>query len=349
MKRTLLLILAAVVLILLGGFGFLVWYFLPDSGKITQFIDEHPDQVSYCLIRNGEVAKSHRAKAVGPLASTVKIVVAIEYAEQAAAGLIDPDAWISLDSVNRFYLPDTDGGAQPGWLASISEKTQQDQVQVREIAKGMIQFSSNANTEWLMDRLGYDSIQARLVKLGLQDHTEIHYIVSALLVGKVAFPGLKGSDLVEALRNMDMSTYRQYCHEIHAALKADTLMKQDLGDFSMPVQRVWSDRLPASSPETYARLVRQINQRTFDPAAQVYLSETMERLMENPANQSWLKHAGQKGGSTGFVLTKAMYATTLAGESVELAYFFHDLDPLQVQLLSMSMNAFELEVLQGNW
>lgn len=39
----------------------------------------------------------------------------------------------------------------------------------------------------------------------------------------------------------------------------------------------------------------------------------MEQLMQNPKNQKWLLHGGQKGGSTAFVLTLAAYTTDKEG------------------------------------
>ncbi|MBZ0098344.1 MAG: hypothetical protein K8F30_04630, partial [Taibaiella sp.] len=67
--------------------------------------------------------------------------------------------------------------------------------------------------------------------------------------------------------------------------------------------------------------------------------------MDNPANQQWLRHAGMKGGSTLWVLTKAIYATTTTGETTELAYFFNNLKMQDVDKLAMNMNSFELAIL----
>jgi D-alanyl-D-alanine carboxypeptidase len=71
----------------------------------------------------------------------------------------------------------------------------------------------------------------------------------------------------------------------------------------------------------------------------------MEGLMQNPANQQWLKHAGMKGGSTSFVLTKASYATDLKGNKTELAYFLYDLEPMENMMLQRKMNGFEYKLL----
>ena len=64
-------------------------------------------------MRNGNVTVDLRSDRKMPLASTVKIIVAIEFSEQAAAGKINPQEAVPLADLDRFYLTDTDGGAHP--------------------------------------------------------------------------------------------------------------------------------------------------------------------------------------------------------------------------------------------
>ena len=52
-----------------------------------------------------------------------------------------------------------------------------------------------------------------------------------------------------------------------------------------------------------------------------------------------------KGGSTLFVLTKALYATLKNGTKIEMAYFLNDLTGEENYRLQQWMNDFELKVL----
>ncbi|PIO47868.1 MAG: hypothetical protein CMR00_07690 [[Chlorobium] sp. 445] len=52
-----------------------------------------------------------------------------------------------------------------------------------------------------------------------------------------------------------------------------------------------------------------------------------------------------KGGSTPFVLTKALYATDKKGNKTELAYFLNDLNMIEMVNLLVSANEFELKIL----
>ncbi len=334
----------AAVMVLLGAVG--AYFFQPDKHFILEFIRDHPEKSALQLLRNDTLIAEQNPHKVMPLASTVKIILAIEYAEQAASGIIDPDQGVTLEALDQFYVPNTDGGAHPEWLESVAEKVEDGQIAIREITKGMIEYSSNANTEWLSAKLGLEHINNRLDSLGVEDHTEIYYIVSALFVGKEMFPTLEGEALAEQLRAMSMTDYIAATRRIHRKLSTDTTYKQELGDLRMNIQRVWSDKLPASTAAEYAGILQKINSRSFFSAAtHRYLDEVMEYLMEDPDNRAWLAWAGTKGGSTAFVLTKALYATDKQGYRTELAYFFNDLGIFENQRLQMSINEFELGIL----
>ncbi|MCC3377724.1 D-alanyl-D-alanine carboxypeptidase, partial [Cohnella sp. REN36] len=89
------------------------------------------------------------------------------------------------------------------------------------------------------------------------------------------------------------------------------------------IDKMNSERFPSATAKEYAELMQKINSRTyFSKEVQTYLHPLLEGIMENPANKQWLQHAGKKGGSTAYILTDAMYATTKEGTRTELAVFF---------------------------
>jgi len=346
MLKKILIILAIIIglIIILGAIT--AYYFKPSENQILDFIKKNPDKVAIKLVRNDTILAQRNTTKLMPLASTVKILLAIEYAEQSAKGIINPDEEIPLEELDKFYIPNTDGGAHPGWLKSVEDKISDDKVAIRDIAKGMIRFSSNANTEWLGKKLGLENINNRLDSLGVTDHSKFYYIVSALFVGKEKFPESTGEVLEEQLKNLSLEEYIETTNQVHNKLLIDTTYKKDIGDLDLNIQRIWSDNLPGSTVEEYVGIMKKINSRTyFSARTHEYLNEVMESIMENPANQKWLAHSGMKGGSTAFVLTKALYATDKKGNKTELAYFFNDLGILENQMLQLSMNTFELKIL----
>lgn len=323
-----------------------VFYFTPDANRIPDLIRDKPEKAALLLIRNDTVVASHNPDVLMPLASTVKTIIAIEFAEQCASGLLDPNELVPLAELDLFYVPKTDGGAHPSWLAAVDDKVVEGRVSIRDVAKGMIKYSSNANTEWLLDRLDIANVNARLDSLGVKNHTEIHYLVSSLFVGKELFPDLKGTELRTQMAALPQDEYIAATRSIHQKLKTDKSYKEELGDLSMGLQRVWSDRLPASTVEDYVSIMQKVNSRDyFSDSVHNHLNEIMEFIMANPAYEKRFIHSGMKAGSTAFVLTNALYATDKDGNTMAMAYFFNNLSRLELGRLLVSMSGFEMQAL----
>ena len=180
-----LLIIGGIILLILVGFMFLAAnYFGEKPETLLDFIVNNPDKAAIRLLWNEEELAAQNVDKVMPLASTVKILVAIEYAYQASSGEMDMDEMIPLADLDRYYVPKTDGGAHPAWLSYAKDDIVNEHIAVKHIVKGMLVFSSNANTEWIIDRLGPDRIDQRADSLGIKTHSDMQYIVSALFVSK---------------------------------------------------------------------------------------------------------------------------------------------------------------------
>ena len=317
--------------------------FKPNKEFVLDFIKNNPDKSSIKIVKNNTVYTEYNTHRLMPLASTVKIIIAIEYATQATKGTIDPEELINLSDLEKFNIVNTDGGAHLKWLKSINSKIVGHKISIREIAKGMITHSSNANTEWLSAKLGLKNINNRIQSLGVKKHSEIYFLASSLFVGKEKASNLKGEAIEKKLRSLSAIEYIEATNQIHEKLLADSNYKSEIGNLT---EKVWSDNLPASTTNEYVGLMQKINSRTyFDAKTQKYMDEVMEVYMTNPSNRKNFEHLGGKGGSTAWILTKALYATDKKGNTTELAFFFNDLDPDTNKKLRQTMNDFELNVL----
>jgi D-alanyl-D-alanine carboxypeptidase len=276
-------------------------------------------------------------------------MVAIEFAKQAGARVINEESEVPLAELEKYYLPNTDGGAHPAWISYEKRKQHisNEKVKLIDVARGMIMFSSNANTEYLMDLLGLDNVKNNIQLLRLKRHTPIYPIVASLFFYQNP-KNKKEESILKEISKLTDEQYSRYAYELHNALKFDTVLKSRFRpqDLSMNMQQLWSNRLPSSTTMEYAQVASVLNNRRyFDTAAYDILSDVLETVMENPANQQWLKHAGMKGGSTARVLTKTLYATRKDGIKIELAYFFNDLAQEENTRLQRWMNDFELKLL----
>ena len=149
MLKKILIVIGVIIAIvfILGAIG--INYFKPDENLVLNFIKENPDRAAIKLVRNDSLIAEQNPNKLMPLASTVKIILAIEYAIQSSQNEINPQESVALNELDKFYIPNTDGGAHLNWLRSIKSKINDNQIPISEITKGMIRYSSNANTEWL--------------------------------------------------------------------------------------------------------------------------------------------------------------------------------------------------------
>lgn len=319
-------------------------YFNFEGDFVANYIAKNPDKSALYWVRNDSLIAEQNPDRKMPLASTVKIIIAIEFAEQVSSGKINPQEKVPLSELSRFYIEGTDGGAHPAWLKQVQEKNLVvgGTVSLLEIAKGMIRHSSNANTEYLMWRLGLAPINAELTELGLTKHDSLYPFVSALYV-------CSEENSAKGLKLMGMDLYRKKAMHYFEVLKMDTTIKErfNRAHVSMPVQRVWSDRLPGGTAREYDGILEKIQSRTyFDSTAQSTLEKIMEWPMEAfDSNRKKYQHLGAKGGSTAFVLTYALYATDQKGDRTRLTFFFDDLTSVESTFLQAMLSDFQQKVL----
>lgn len=320
-----------------------------EADSLLNFLSSHRKTSSLYFVKNDTVMARLNENKLMPLASTVKMLVAVEFAKQAAAHVINAGSPVSLTDLGKYYLPNTDGGAHPAWLKYEKQVNhiKDDSISLLNVARGMMMFSSNANTEYLMDLLGLDNVKNNIQLLGLEPHTPVYPLVASLFVYQN--PRNKSEEsILKSIRKLNDQSFARYTYDIHNALKYNPELKAKFRpqDLSPEMQSLWSDRLPASTAKSYARLAKVINNRKFFEAdTYAVLADIMESLMENPANRQLFKHAGMKGGSTAKLLTKCVYATTIAGDKIELAYFFNELSNVENAQLQHWMNSFEYMLL----
>lgn len=322
-------------------------YFNIEGDYVANFIAKNPTKSALYWVRNDSLIAEQNPDQKMPLASTVKTIIAIEFAQQVCSGKINPTDEVSLGELARFYIPETDGGAHPAWLKHIREKNlvKEGKVPLLEVAKGMIRFSSNANTEYLMWRLGLNAINANLSALNLTPHDSLYPFVSALYV-------CSDENSAKSLQLMGMDLYKKKAEQYFETLKVDTTAKEKFNraHVSPPVQRVWSDRLPGSTARTYDGIMQKIQSRTyFDSTAQGTLEKIMEWPMEAfDTNHQKYQHLGAKGGSTAFVLTYALYATDKKGNKTRLTFLFNGLTTVESTLLQAQLADFQQKVLSDD-
>ncbi|MEP7109847.1 MAG: serine hydrolase [Ferruginibacter sp.] len=319
------------------------------ADSFLNFMQSNKNRASIFISANDTTIAQLNEDKLMPLASTMKIMVAVEFAMQASAKMLDKDSYVSLRELEKYYLPDTDGGAHPAWLdyEHAENNIKKDSVQLIEVARGMTMFNSNANTEFLMDLLGFDNVKNNHQLFELRNHTAIFPVVSSLFIYQN--PGkLRENKLLSAISNLSEEEYCKYAFAIHNKLKNNVDYKSGFRpqDLSPKMQKLWSDRSTASTTKEYVHLVKILNNRKFlDENTYGIIAEVLEFPMESKTFQDEFRWYGGQGGSTSFVLTHVIYFTNKNGEKMELAIFFNDLTAREEKQLERWLYPFEGQVI----
>ncbi|ATP41081.1 hypothetical protein CSE16_14035 [Solibacillus sp. R5-41] len=336
------------ILVIIGIAAFSVFRDNPDY--VLNHLKENPQTTSLYVAENGMELMTYQSDVVRPLASTVKMLIAVEYAMQIDAGILSKDNTVSLDDLERFYYKNTDGNGHESWLKRMEseDKIKNNVVTLHDVAIGMITYSSNANTDYLIDLLGIANINAQAKSLGLTQHEEVYPIVSAQLIPKqLDNTSISEKQLIQKLEEMPMETYRSTAIAISEQMREGTIKVEEISsDISLKLQRVWSDRLIGASANNYGKLLAIISNDELPGAAAGIVRDLLEWPMQhNKGNHERFAHLGAKGGSTVFVLNDAMYAEDHIGNKIEFVILTDNLNFWQAQMLRYNMNSFESKLL----
>ena len=104
------------------------------------------------LGRPAEAVEYHADQAF-PLASVSKLLIFIAYAQQVDAGLIPLNEQVSVVTLSHYDIPQTNSGAHEEFMSEFPLGTTT--ISLWDVARlGMIQYSSNAASDYVLDRLG---------------------------------------------------------------------------------------------------------------------------------------------------------------------------------------------------
>jgi D-alanyl-D-alanine carboxypeptidase len=265
-----------------------------------------------------------------PLASVVKLIHLIAYAEAVQNGELDPGQAVTLDELERFYLANSDLSAHPNAVAALRAEGRvfgdPASVLLADVPRMMMQYSSNAATDYLHVLLGQERLEATIAALGMTSHTAPCPFLGQFLLmseGEAAVADYLDDPV-------------RYATEVMAATLA--FSSEDAatprgwrGPSRRPeisAQEVYSELFNAhGSARDYATLMGKIADNQFGPWEQnVRIRSYLEWPTAFPANQPALAWLGYKGGSLPGLLTVTYYAQSWdRARPVVVALFFHDL------------------------
>ena len=204
-------------------------YSQPGADSLLNFIKQNKSRASLFLRKNDTVVAQLNEDRLMPLASTVKIIVAIEFAKQAAHNVFNKNEKIPLSELDKYYIPNTDGGAHPRWISYEKNLGNiiNDSVKLIDVARGMIMFSSNANAEYLMDLLGFDNITNNLQLLGLKNTRPFTLLCPLYFYTRIQ-RNVNEDKIIRVIKKLSDEDYEKAAILIHRELKNDSNYKKKI-------------------------------------------------------------------------------------------------------------------------
>ncbi len=313
------------------------------------FIKANPLRSSVYITRNDTTIAHLNENKIMPLASTVTMLVAIEFAQQSTHELINENTFVPVSEVEKFYIPFIDSASFNTWLekAKAGNEIKNGSIKLVDIARGMIMYGCYTNADYLMDILGFDNVKDNIALLKLKQHTAIYPFAGSLFTFHI--PKKSSEDkLLKALAKYSDKKYSMEAYYNHLDLKNDSSFKETFSSerFTVKLQKMWNDNLPSSTAKEYVMVAQVLNNReVLDEDAYFPIAETLEYPMEKREFQKLYKHFGAKTGKTPFIFTRVIYYTQKDGTRIESAIFFNGLSPAEEKKLEDWQPAFETQFL----
>ncbi|MBN2005760.1 MAG: serine hydrolase [Anaerolineae bacterium] len=312
--------------------------------ELAEYIRANPDSaavVAYTVDAQGNPVNDgsevfYNADTPLVLASTMKSVILAAYEDAVERNELDPNERIPIADLEKYYLPRTDGGAHTAGLAALklavdADGFAQDQtatITLDDIAGIMIHNSGNAETDYLMARLGAERIAATVSAAGLEHHTPFHTLLGITLVMFNHEGALTDAAQRQALINEvalgDFTTLEKladlYLHDSGWRAAQIAYMKSEAftaaaAEMGWDGQVASSLLLPKGTAREYAHLMAQIaGGQLISPAVSARIQQKLESTpADDPMRLLFHRRYGAKDGVTGGVLTLVSYAIPKKG------------------------------------
>jgi D-alanyl-D-alanine carboxypeptidase len=320
---------AVLVLVLIGlGAWYLVYSYRQINAEMASLIQSLPNTGAlavYSFDRQSELVGDGNSlfrNADTPLllGSTMKIVILAAYADAVTSGVLNPSEQVPVKDLERYYLPLTDGNAHKSGLESTGlavdelgyAKDPMARLTINDIARIMIHFSGNAETDYLIERIGAERISSVMDKIGMQTHSPIIPYLGITL----AMLNHETSATSESELNDPNRLQQLYLKDpVWQKAQIDYLLSGKV-QTSMEAQAAWMEKLGVrGTAREYASVMARVASGTLiSPEVSRIMQEKLTSVPADwPLRLLFYNKLGDKDGAAPGVLSLASYMTPTWG------------------------------------
>ncbi len=317
---------------------------LKTPSDFLDYIIAHNDDVSLVAYEIGSSDQEifYNSDIKRPLASTVKILVLAEYARQVEKGILSPDELVTIDDIEIYYLPLTDGEAHLSAIAELRKNkyiNTANQIKLHHVTWAMIRYSDNAASDYLIRRLGRENLDIFVTQLGIKNQDVPLPIIGQILTwGNYTYSDTPA----ERLKKHQAMSQQAYANEVYRWTEIW------LGDAEFRDKQIKyiasSQWLKFQEQQAMAKALNcqgttsgytQIMERIYcglliSSSADKIMREYLEWPMDFSSNQQEFDTFGAKGGSLAGIITEAWYLKPQNAKSARVGALFFENIPAGV-------------------
>lgn len=294
-------------------------------------VEAQPSDFSVgCIpVNNPANAVFYDASVPFPLASITKLMIFIEFARRVDSGLISAFESVQVTTLERYNLPRTDRGAHDRYMAIYPPNVRV--VSLWELASiGMIQYSSNAASDYLLDRLAPIDWDSLYRSLGMNNSDHPHSLTMIPLLMNNHITGEIELNDLESLSVEQGEAYLDAYVEDDVWRQAEIEHRSERGSQfpDWEVQSAFLEQVTANG--TVADFLRVMNVIYGDSPALTEGVKDLVRLalrwQENDfINEAYIEFGSKLGFYSGGTLTLVAYGYPVDGEPVLSAVFLRNI------------------------
>ncbi|ASK63896.1 hypothetical protein CFK37_17890 [Virgibacillus phasianinus] len=309
-----------------------------DKNDLLKYLIKHKNCASITIKEDGLDTLALNSDKRFPLASTIKIIIAYKLVKLAEIGQLTLTDKIKMNDLDKFYIENTDGGAHPRWKMSIGNP---DEASLLEVAKGMMQFSSNACTDYLIGKIGIERINVSLNELRVDNHDKITFLTPSVLI-----PGYlsdKKKIAAEKIKSLNLYSYQKLSEKLFlkmAKVNCQTLKDKVPKMLDHKIQLATTKKYASSTTREYADLMFKLGKDLLTAKEKKLFSKIVlgDNIRDNQDDLFWYK-----GGATLFVLTSALYKES-QGQTICVSFFLEDDKGGELYWIKNILNSFVIGI-----
>ncbi|WP_139262932.1 hypothetical protein [Flammeovirga pacifica] len=319
-----------------------------------EFIEENPEKFHLTYNDNSGKIIKWRDNELSTVGGLVYWLYALEYTRQVSNGGIRPVERIDMEEIQKF---DTYSNKMKIWsdYLSYKKKLLKNKVRLREVVSGLINFATDANGDFLMSRLGLDSVQRAVGTFHMHTTTTLYPISSAII--HVHNPFMENEqEFMHRIKNENLNDFRQNVFQLYDSLNQDSLgILKDSFQFNPEKHKVYSglltEHLPMGIISDYNLLIQNINMRSkevfWNDMEEEWINAVEAPLMSDPTMAKHYKHCGRLVYSTVNSVSISLYGTMKNGRTAQLTATFENLTETEHIDLALVINDFGFSMIEN--